>query len=96
MFTDAAREVLSRGIGHREFSGVQRAIQAGRSVELVQERDVRILPVIFDSAEERWRTVAEAVPEYEEIDFDDFPLQGPRTVRHDTRQLRRLGMDPTP
>lgn len=33
------------------------------------------------------------VAEIEEIDFDDFPLQGPRTVAHDVRQLRRLGLD---
>ena len=30
---------------------------------------------------------------FEEIDYDDFPLQGPRTITHDTRQLRRLGFD---
>ena len=58
-----------------------------------EERDLRILPILFDSAEERWRSLAEAVPEYEEIDFDDFPLQGPRTVYRDVRQLRRSGMD---
>ena len=54
---------------------------------------MRILPVLFDSADERYRTMAEAVPEYEEIDFDDFPLQGPRTVSHDVRTLRRMGLD---
>ncbi|CAE7892794.1 unnamed protein product, partial [Symbiodinium necroappetens] len=60
---------------------------------LAEERDLRILPILFDSAEERWRSLAEAVPEYEEVDFDDFPLQGPRTVYRDVRQLRRSGMD---
>ncbi|CAE7272241.1 unnamed protein product [Symbiodinium sp. CCMP2592] len=58
-----------------------------------EERDLRILPVLFDSAEERWRTLSEAVPLYEEVDFDDFPLQGPRTMHRDVRQLRRMGMD---
>ncbi|CAE7559605.1 ppt1 [Symbiodinium natans] len=57
------------------------------------ERDVRVLPVLFDSAEERWRTVAEAVPESEEVDYEDFPLAGPRTVMRDMRQLRRAGQD---
>lgn len=57
------------------------------------EKDVRVLSVLFDTAEERWRTVHEAVPDFEEIDYDDFPLQGPRTITHDTRQLRRLGFD---
>ena len=28
--------------------------------------------VIFDSAEGRWRTVAEVVPEYKEINFDNL------------------------
>ena len=49
--------------------------------------------MLFDVAEERWRTLAEAVPEYEEVDFDDWPLQGPRSVFRDVRQLRRQGMD---
>lgn len=55
--------------------------------------DLRVLPVLFDAAEERWRTLSEAIPEYEEIEFDDFPLSGPRTVYRDVRQLRRQGMD---
>lgn len=55
--------------------------------------DLRVLPVLFDAAEERWRTLSEAIPEYEEVDFDDFPLSGPRTVFRDVRQLRRQGMD---
>ena len=58
-----------------------------------EERDLRILPILFDSSEERYRTVAEAVPEYEEVEFDDYPLQGPRTLYHDSRQLRRMGLD---
>ena len=41
-------------------------------VEPKGERDVRVLPVLFDMAEERWRT-----PDFEEVDFEDFPLQGP-------------------
>ena len=37
-----------------------------------QGKDVWIFQVLFDSA--RWRTVGEALPEYEEV---DFTLQGP-------------------
>ena len=48
---------------------------------------------MFDSAEERWRTIGEAVPDMEEIEYDDFPLAGPRTIMRDMRQLRRLSMD---
>lgn len=33
------------------------------------------------------------MPEYEEVEFDDYPLQGPRTLYHDSRQLRRMGLD---
>ncbi|CAK9091403.1 Protease PrsW (Protease responsible for activating sigma-W) [Durusdinium trenchii] len=93
MFSDDGREVLCRGVRHEDFHLAQRAALAGVNVEPPAERDLRILPVIFDSAEERWRTVSEAVPEFEDVEFDDYPLQGPRTVSHDTRQLRRLGLD---
>ena len=93
MFSDDGREVLCRGVRHEDFHLVQRAALAGVNVEPPAERDLRILPVIFDSAGERWRTVSEAVPEFEDVEFDDYPLQGPRTVSHDTRQLRRLGLD---
>ena len=57
------------------------------------EKDVRVLAVMYDTADERWRTLAEAMPEVEEIDFDDFPLAGPRTIHRDMKQLRRLGFD---
>ena len=50
---------------------------------LFRRRPEVILEALFDSAEERCRSLAEAVPEYEEVDFDDFPLQGPRTVYRD-------------
>ena len=86
------------GIPEKEPCGRQGAETGesgvGVSLEkLGEERDLRILPVLFDSAEERWRTLSEAVPEYEEVDFEDFPLQGPRTLYRDARQLRRCGMD---
>lgn len=64
-----------------------------RSVDKDQAVDLRVLPVLYDGAEERWRTLAEAVPEYEEIDFDDFPMSGPRTLLRDVKQLRRQSMD---
>ena len=76
MFSDDGREVLCRGVRHEDFHLVQRAALAGVNVEPPAERDLRILPVIFDSAEERWRTVSEAVPEFEDVEFDDYPLQG--------------------
>ena len=35
----------------------------------------------------------EAAPDYEEVEFDDWPVQGPRTVFRDMGQLRRLGTE---
>ena len=59
-----------------------------------QGRDVRALHVLFDAAEEQWRTLGEALPEHEAVDFEDFPpLQQPRAWLRDMRQLRRMGMD---
>lgn len=57
------------------------------------ETDLRILPVHFDHSEERWRTLEECVARYEEEDFADFPVSGPRTMARDVRQLRRLNSD---
>ena len=77
----------------KEISRFQELLLSRGTIPEPPERDVRIMPVLFDSADERWRTVQECVPDLEEVDFDDFPLQGPRTICHDVRQLRRLGMD---
>ena len=91
LFSHGEDVVLARKVGAEEVSKLGEALRAGTGA--TEERDLRVLPVQYDTAEERWRTLAEAIPEYEEIDFDDFPLQGPRTVFRDTRQLRRQGMD---
>ena len=56
-------------------------------------KDVRVLPVLFDAGDERWRTLQEAMGELEEVEFEDFPLQGPRTMFRDLRQLRRSRLD---
>ena len=92
-FSRGGEEILAKKVPWSEVGQMQRVFAAGRPEVPSEERDVRVLPVLFDSADERYRTMAEAVPEYEEIDFDDFPLQGPRTVSHDVRTLRRMGLD---
>ena len=56
------------------------------------ETDVRVLPVVFDSGEERWRKLEEALPFYTEEDFLDWPLAGPRSTGYACRQLRRSGL----
>ena len=57
-------------------------------------RDVRVLPVLYDAGDERWRTLQEAIGELEEVEFEDFPLlSGPRTMFLDLRQMRRSGLD---
>jgi hypothetical protein len=49
-----------------------------RAKELADEgkgrmvKDVRVLDVMFDTGDERWRSMDEAVAEYEEVDFEDF------------------------
>ena len=85
--------MLCQLVSDEDFDRRQRDLQDGIAKVAAEEKDVRVLSVLFDTAEERWRTVTEAVPEFEEVDYDDFPLQGPRTISHDSRQLRRLGMD---
>ena len=57
------------------------------------EGDARALPVTFDHMEERWRTLEDAVAEWEEEEFEDFPIAGPRTIGRDARQLRRQHLD---
>lgn len=93
LYSAGGQEFLARGFEAPDFERNRKALTLGQNTTSADDRDVRILPVIFDSANERWRTVSESVPEYEEIDFEDFPLTGPRTLAHDCRQLRRLGLD---
>ncbi|CAE7763388.1 NHX3 [Symbiodinium sp. CCMP2456] len=85
--------MIVQGCKAEDAPDLSRSVRVSKVEEKAEERDLRVLPVIFDSAEERWRTLNEAVPEYEEVDFEDFPLQGPRTLFRDARQLRRLGFD---
>ena len=89
--------VLAKQIARESLEAARRLLEPGGGKK-EEARDVRVLPVLFDSAEERWRTIAEALPESDEIEYDDFPLTGPRTVLRDLRQLRRAGLDfcPTP
>lgn len=91
LFALADEDILARKVEASEVERLAPLFRRGASVE--DQRDIRVLPVLFDEAEERWRTLAEALPSYEEVEFDDFPLQGPRTLYRDARQLRRQGMD---
>lgn len=93
MFAVRDEEFLVQKFLPSEVSRFQSLLQGSGPPAESAERDVRVLPVLFDSADERWRTIPEAATELEEIDYDDFPLQGPRTLCHDVRQLRRLGFD---
>ena len=52
------------------------------------EGDIRVLPVAFDHGE-RWRTLENCSGLYDEVEFEDFPLSGPRTLGRDVRQLRK-------
>lgn len=91
LFNMAGVDYLARKVVAEEVTNLSHLFRMGENLE--ESRDLRILPVMFDAGEERWRNLADAIGEYEEVDFDDFPLQGPRTVYRDVRQLRRQGMD---
>ena len=93
LYSKGGSVLLVRGVAPEEAGAVSELLKAGSGTVSAEDKDVRVLPVLFDTAEERWRTVAEAVADHEEIDFTDFPLQGPRTICRDARQLRRLGLD---
>ena len=93
VFSREGEVFMVQQVSLKEISRFQDILLSKGTFHEPPERDVRILPVLFDSADERWRTLQECVPDLEEIDFEDFPLQGPRTICHDVRQLRRLGMD---
>eukprot|EP00974_Lingulodinium_polyedra_P113101 10947431-Lingulodinium_polyedra.AAC.1 len=53
------------------------------------ENDVRVLPVLYDKSEERWRSLATAYDEGVEVDFLDWPLQGPRSAAYIMKVLKR-------
>ena len=97
MFSKDGHELLCREVPRSQLVEYQKVYRMQKPLEKADveelESDVRILPVLFDAAEERYRTMGEAVPDYTEIEYEDFPLQGPRTVMHDVRVLRRLGLD---
>lgn len=93
LFHEDGNDYICRGVDSGSFKSVRDSLQLGAKKAAEDEQDLRVLPVLFDTAEERWRTVAEAVPDFTDVDFEDFPLQGPRTIGHDTRQLRRLNLD---
>ena len=92
MFSKEGAVFLAQGCSMTEAPGISQKARKCRQEPDREDRDVRVLPVLFDTAEERWRTLAEAMPDYDEIEYEDFPLQGPRTMFRDLRQLRRLGM----
>ena len=91
IFGNGEDEILARKVNAAEVAKMASLFKMGSSGD--ENRDLRVLPILFDVAEERHRSLDEAVPEYEEVEFDDFPLTGPRTMYRDVRQLRRLGMD---
>ena len=95
LFSKGGAVVLARGVTSEAAPHVSELLKGALVTENHKgdDKDVRVLPVMYDTAEERWRTLAEAMPEIEEVDFDDFPLSGPRTICRDLKQLRRLGFD---
>ena len=52
-------------------------------------QDIRVLPVLFDTSEERFRSYDSAVQELAEDEFSDCPIDGPRSTYAVLKQLRR-------
>ena len=53
--------------------------------------EIRVLPVVFDSADERFCSYDSAVNSHTEEDFTDWPIDWPRSVYAVLKQLRRDG-----
>ena len=53
--------MMVQGCKAEDASDLSRAVRVPRAEEKTEERDLRVLPVIFDSAEERWRTLHESM-----------------------------------
>ena len=51
--------------------------------------DIQVLPVAFDSADERFRSYDSAFNSYTEDDLADWPIDGPRSVYAVLKQLWR-------
>ena len=93
IWQEDGRVFMAKQVHRGRLAALADLAKQSTSAAPAAERDVRILPVLFDVADERWRTITEALPELDEADFADWPLQGPRTLFRDLRQLRRLGTD---
>ena len=58
-----------------------------------EEEDLRVLPVAYDlGSGERFRTVEDAVAMTSNTNFDDWPLEGPRSSLWLRRELRKQGL----
>lgn len=87
------RSPRKRARAGREFVPAADAAPGADERRRGGEVDIRILPVEFHQAYERWRTLDSAVKEYSEEDFEDLLLFGPRTLPRDACQLRRQNLN---
>ena len=53
--------------------------------------DLRILPILRDVAQARWRSCAECAAECREIEFEDWPLENAKSACVLLQDLRRAG-----
>ena len=51
--------------------------------------DLRILPVHYESGAERWRNLEDTLPLLTEEEFEDWPIEGPRTMLYNVKTLRK-------
>lgn len=66
----------------------------GQSTPIAEE-DARTLSVLFDDHGDRWRDWKNAVSRSDENFYEDWPLEGPRTVLWLMKHVDRTGSSPT-
>ena len=72
LFTKSGAVVLAQGMSAKAASAIYELARGVIDKGGIEEKDVRVLPILFDLAEERWRTITEAVPDYDEVDLPIF------------------------
>ena len=62
----------------------------GMQVSITPIRDARILPILRDEGEERFRSIVETAADSHEKDFDDWPLDNVRSMKGAVRPHLRM------
>ena len=85
--------IKERGASLRSEVDADGAVDDAATVQGPAE-DVRTMSVKFGRDGSRRRTFRESLEEMEEVPFDDWPVDGPRTCQWVTREISRLAEGP--